>query len=1229
MEEWVRSRGKGFWSVVSLLLVLVIAVTFVFTYYLPVKVEKRQKNFYATSVSGYEGDEMFIGENAKNAKFRSNAKFRILEIVPYHGMAEIGYGIKGEEPIDIRYVSMNDWDYKLSQITGAADTKNYSSNDVLGWNQSVGYLVNNSRFVLDTLRYALELTEDEAEAYVEEQSVDVLVVEADTINNNPKLIDAADFIYVHNNFYAGNSEQGKRLLELYHDYSKEAREDTVKYDGNGQPKFGYGGVTDLSAEVISKIYDYAFVKKMPVTFSGYSTRNEASEESNYQNLGMSIALGQFYESVSTFPDSEKVEGKYKLKWYGMKASEVHKKLFEKSSPDVWKKWNIKQFIEYLSKEKVNNCPEAAGFPEYDGQKHMVYDKLAEQYNTYYVYAVNEDFVGSYKDTTVCTLAHGSGDNSLIIRKLFHKNTKPDTDFDLSDPAKQYCSGIETDTRIIAIAINNSLKPILNVLEIEPDNKFDLSDDDIRSWLSPNILVRISIEQKTMSEFVGLVDDLNSKYDLIYFGNNMDRMKVNNLYSMGIYGASTELSALQGSSVLGTNFEYSGNDITNRMIKRVEAFMEAGFPVVYESALKDVTKIDSTTNMYKFINAHSSKMYAAVNKSMAGTISDSKIDTKKPDIIESAGYVKEYKESGSVPINKLNFKVALKYGEGDYRVFVYVDTDHNGIFNQWEKVSGVYKLDSNYEQPLNYVNVTAGRASNIAANIPDKARLGVVSWKIEVVKLKGGNLTGIRACKTGNSKVQCVYKKDDGTTEYGPRTVNVLQLSDLSNPETPNLSKNSSDPDIKPGEGQFVKLLKSSTVSDSFKVNVESMDIYDTDYSELPLLDYDVVIVGFVNKDKKLVDSNGLLNKLAIAAGRGKGIIFTQDALSYFNDIADAGHWGTDSNMRIRKMLGMDRYDVSEIANPDASKMAFTYTVLGAFAGTTYFDGFAPLGALPDLDNMPVADYVERINSAKVARFPYIINTRSVGFDSVSGIYQADVEEELVGTKDVQQSVGYFCLSNEKVTTPTAVKEPYSISPKDIRNNYYLWRHDTTFYSGITKKAFSGSGKTEELKLFVNTIISAFGLDRYVEINVKNLPRSSDYADGKAYYLYADIDYDADSFEGEKDIAFTISTKNISASGLKLSFYRADRDGHKLTESGAPKKLHVVKQGDTFKVAEGSGSETLDVEEKKDYTFKYPLTFMNDVSYPNIVMEVVKDLGSSEVKDTVLIRTVRRSMFDLD
>lgn len=1229
MEEWVKSRGKGFWSVVSMLLVIVTAVTFVFSYYIPVKVEKKQNDIYAGSVSGYEGDEMFIGENAKNAKFRSNAKFKILEIVPYHGMAELGYGIKGEEPIDIRRVSKTDWKQSLNQITGANDPDVYSPNDVLGWNQSAGHLVNNSRFVMDTLRYALELSQDEAEAYVEEQLVDVLVVEAETINNNPKLIDAASYIYVHNNFYENNSEQGARLLELYGKYSKEAESGTVKYDRNGKPRFGYQGVTDLSRDVISKIYDYAFVKKMPVTFNGYSTRNEASEESNYQQLGMSIALGEFYESVSNYPDSEKVEGKYQLNWYGMKASEVHKKLFEDSSPDVWKKWQIKQFIEYLSNEKIDNCPQALAFPEYNGQKHMIRDRLVERYNGTYSNVVNEDFVGSYKDTTVCTLAHGSGDNSIIIRKLFHNNTKPDSEFDLSDPAKQYCSGIKTDTRIIAIAINNSLKPILTILDVEPDNKFDLEEENIRSWLSPNMMVGISIERKTMSEFIGLVDDLNSKYDLIYFGKNVDRIKVSHLYATGTNGSSDSLSNLQGTSVLGSDFEYSGNDITNRMAKRVVAFMEAGFPVVYEKDLNDTAKIDVSTNMYKFINAQSANMYTAVNKSITGTISDSKIDTKKPSIIESAGVVKEYNEAGSPTISQLNFKIALKFGEGDYRVFLYVDTDHNGIYNQWEKVGGVYKLDNNYEPALNQVNLTAGTAKSLSASIPDKARLGVVSYKIEVVKLQGGSLTGIRSCKTGYAKVASVYEKEDGTKEYGPRPVKVLQLSDLTNPETPNLSKRKSDPDIKPGESHFADLLHSTLVTDSFKIDVETMDIYDTDYSELAMLDYDVVIVGFVNKDKKLVDANGLLNKLAIAAGRGKGVIFTQDALSYFNDTADASHWGTESNMRIRKMLGMDRYAVSENANPNASEMAFTYTLLGAFAGTPYFDGFAPLGSLPDIDNMPTADYVERINSAKIARYPYVINIRSTGFDSVSGIYQTDVEEELVGTKDVQQGVGYFCLSNEIPTTPSAIMEPYSISPKDIRNNYYLWRHDTVFYSGITKNAFAGAGKTEELKLFVNTIISACGLDRYVDINVKNLPRSSDFAEGKAYYLYADIDYDADAFEGEKDVAFRISTKNIVPTDLKISFYRADRDGHKLMESGSPKKLRVEKNGDMFKVNEASGSETLDVEEKKDYIFKYPLSFMNDASYPNIIMEVVKDLGTSEVKDTVLIRTVRRSMFDLD
>ena len=271
-------------------------------------------------------------------------------------------------------------------------------------------------------------------------------------------------------------------------------------------------------------------------------------------------------------------------------------------------------------------------------------------------------------------------------------------------------------------------------------------------------------------------------------------------------------------------------------------------------------------MYQFINEMASEkasnMYKAEDKKISGTIKDAQIETKKPKIIETAGVVKEYKETGASIVSNLKFKVGLKYGVGDYRIFVYVDTDHNGIFNRWENISGVYKLDNNYELSLNDVDITAGTTKEIYASIPEKAKLGVVSWKLEVVKLEDGKLTGIRTCITGNSKVDTYeeVKRADGSTDRQPRTVNVLQLSDLSNATTPNLSK-----DITEGEKNFSNLLKSSIVSDSFRVKVTSRDIYTTDFSELPLLDYDVVIVGFVDENKKLSDENGLLNKFKFAS----------------------------------------------------------------------------------------------------------------------------------------------------------------------------------------------------------------------------------------------------------------------------------------------------------------------------------------------------------------------------
>jgi hypothetical protein len=319
------------------------------------------------------------------------------------------------------------------------------------------------------------------------------------------------------------------------------------------------------------------------------------------------------------------------------------------------------------------------------------------------------------------------------------------------------------------------------------------------------------------------------------------------------------------------------------------------------------------------------------------------------------------------------------------------------------------------------------------------------------------------------------------------------------------------------------------------------------------------------------------------------------------------------NYKVRSLLGLDRYGAFKEgeAVADSMKMAFTYSVISKFSNSKYFNGLSS-----DIES---TNAISRINEAKVARYPYVIEMdaakKTRGFHAKSGIYQTDVEQK--GMPAVN-GVAYFCLDGD------GSNNPYSVSPRDVRNNYYLWRNDSVFYSGISAESFNGN-YDNEVKLFVNTIISAYGLVRSVDLNVTNLHEVNDFAGGKAYILYGDVDFKADKVLGKKDVEFNLTTSGMSSPVLKLSFYSADGDGNIV--SGP---LEMYKNNKRF-LDDDSALEEKEfcVSTEVDYIYEYPFKYLNEGSNVNIIMKVTATEKGKTITDSVLIKALRRSMFDLD
>lgn len=69
------------------------------------------------------------------------------------------------------------------------------------------------------------------------------------------------------------------------------------------------------------------------------------------------------------------------------------------------------------------------------------------------------------------------------------------------------------------------KNSISILEVEPCASYDLSKDNIRTLLNQQNLTdsQINLVQMTTAEFIGKIEDLNGKYDMIYIGVNTGLM----------------------------------------------------------------------------------------------------------------------------------------------------------------------------------------------------------------------------------------------------------------------------------------------------------------------------------------------------------------------------------------------------------------------------------------------------------------------------------------------------------------------------------------------------------------------------------------------------------------------------------------------------------------------------------------------------------------------------------
>lgn len=109
-----------------------------------------------------------------------------------------------------------------------------------------------------------------------------------------------------------------------------------------------------------------------------------------------------------------------------------------------------------------------------------------------------------------------------------------------------------------------------------------------------------------------------------------------------------------------------------------------------------------------------------------------------------------------------------------------------------------------------------------------------------------------------------------------------------------------------------------------------------------------------------------------------------------------------------------------------------------------------------------------VNKGQITEYPFKIDETVQVASTHAQYYQLDLEadQDEDGESDI---VVWYCISNGYNGSNKDKANPYSASPNDVRNNYYIYSIGNVFYTGAGHKAVNRAEK----QLFINTMVAAY------------------------------------------------------------------------------------------------------------------------------------------------------------
>lgn len=169
---------------------------------------------------------------------------------------------------------------------------------------------------------------------------------------------------------------------------------------------------------------------------------------------------------------------------------------------------------------------------------------------------------------------------------------------------------------------------------------------------------------------------------------------------------------------------------------------------------------------------------------------------------------------------------------------------------------------------------------------------------------------------------------------------------------------------------------------------------------------------------------------------------------------------------------------------------------------------------------------EQVNSGQITTYPFKLDKNLNIAQTHRQYYQLDLNRDM--DEDGESDIVVWYTLKDSVSGSNG----YDVSPRDVRNNYYIYTMGNVTYSGVGHSKIQGE---EEMKLYINTLIAAYNSGVHAPTVSVTDSAADDAKELSTIYVTIDEAIEAENngenaiVDGEgatQDIYFSIKDTNI-------------------------------------------------------------------------------------------------------